>query len=453
MKRLPASVKAIAARLADAAMRLPALRSDTLRPNTLHPRMPAAVLLSIAMLSSPSNAVAGWNSAPEVIERHPTWIYTPDTAMANGKHVLMIALHGCAQTSDELRRFGNIEKSAEANGMVVALPAVGDKVFFGNPGAKCWDYHGANDTQGHMVEIVRLAQSLRARAALSIDPANVYIVGLSSGAALALAIACRAPDVFAGVGALAGPSVGSSQFNALSEANAIPASNVDDAVSRCRALAGDKAAFLDSQIASIAYGEMDLNGAQEKFRATSLSEAERAKHAGQLALVSVKWNIDNVKVLQRIYDTGPPAAAEPVQSGMGTQQVARKDGKARISLLAVREVGHAWPAGSGNPNEIASGGLWMAQRGLNYTDYAAGWLIANNVRVNATLPQPVPDRPPSSCITDNNFNHVRQGRAVLCNFGFSCAKGSGDNLGLFNIFIQSSLEESSPGFFRKAVCR
>jgi poly(3-hydroxybutyrate) depolymerase len=411
-----------------------------------------ALLLALAMLSAASHAVAGWNGAPEAIERHPTWIYTPATTMANGKRVLMIALHGCAQSPEELRRFGNFDGTAEANAMVVALPAVGDKVFFGNPAAKCWDYHGANDTQGHMMEIVRLAQSLLARPELGIDPANVYIVGLSSGAALALAIACRAPDVFAGVGAIAGPSVGSSQFSALAEAGAIPATNVDDAVNRCRALAGDKSAFLDTQIASIAYGDMDLNGAHEKHRVTSLSDAERARHAGQLALVSTRWSIDNARVLQRIYDAGPPAAAEPVQAGMGSQQVARRNGKPRVALLAMRDLGHAWPAGSGKPNDAASGGLWMAQRGLNYPEYAAGWLIANNLRVGAGLPQPVPP-PTARCISDNNFNHVQQGRAVLCNLGFSCAKGSGDNLGLFNIFVHSSLEESSPGYFRKTVCR
>ena len=39
---------------------------------------------------------------------------------------------------------------------------------------------------------------------------------------MALAVGCKAPDVFAGIGAIAGPSVGSSQNNALVEASGIP---------------------------------------------------------------------------------------------------------------------------------------------------------------------------------------------------------------------------------------
>ena len=43
-----------------------------------------------------------------------------------------------------------------------------------------------------------------------------------SGAAMALAVGCKAPDVFAGIGAIAGPSVGSAQCSALVDASGIP---------------------------------------------------------------------------------------------------------------------------------------------------------------------------------------------------------------------------------------
>ena len=54
---------------------------------------------------------------------------------------------------------------------------------------------------------------------------------------------------------------------------------------------------------------------------------------------------------------------------------------------------------------------------------------------------------------DTNFGHVQNGRAELCGFlGFACAKGSHDNLGLFNIFVTTTLIETEPGFFRKGAC-
>ena len=56
---------------------------------------------------SANSAVVGWNTAPETIEEHPAWIYTPSTAMPNGKHPFLIVLHGCAQTHTEIKEFGN----------------------------------------------------------------------------------------------------------------------------------------------------------------------------------------------------------------------------------------------------------------------------------------------------------------------------------------------------------
>lgn len=489
---------------------------------------------------SANSAVAGWNTAPETIEEHPTWIYTPSTAMPNGKHPFLIVLHGCAQTHTEIKEFGNLVRTAEDNGVVVAVPFVGRK-FFGTPLQKCWDYDGALDAKGHMVELVNLADTLKAQTALNIDPNHVYIVGLSSGAAMALAVGCKAPDVFAGIGAIAGPSVGSSQNSALVDASAILSSNVSNAIGKCKSLAGSKVSHFATQIANIAYGDMDKNGPKAMFDFSPVDTA----HAGQIRLVSIKWSKDNVKVLQDIYGTGAPGPEEPVQNGLGTRQVATKDSKSRLSLLVVHDVGHAWPAGTGLPNSFSQGGRWIAQSGLNYPDFVVGWLISNNMRVgnpevtvsasvsgatfslSGTAKDPdgiarvdtvllqanaagaflqsdshdnislgsggtysdnyggLPDGryrarvtatdnanhttteltpalkvgnppDPEQCrdFTDNNFNHVQRGRAVQCNFAFTCAKGSGDNLGLFSLGITSIVNETStnPGVFRKGAC-
>ena len=81
-------------------------------------------------------ALAGWNAAPEAIKQHPTWIHTPSAAMPNGMHPLLVALHGCAQTRTELKGFGNVSPTVEANGVVVAMPYVGAE-FFGTPQQRC----------------------------------------------------------------------------------------------------------------------------------------------------------------------------------------------------------------------------------------------------------------------------------------------------------------------------
>jgi len=501
-------------------------------------------LRGLALLAFSGAAVAGWNASPETLDGHPTWIYTPSTAMPNGRHPLLIALHGCDQTHTQLKEFGNLVPAAEAHGTVVAVPSVGNKVF----GPGCWDYNGATDSKGHIAELVRLANRLKARASLQIEPSHVYIVGLSSGAAMALDVACKAPDVFAGVGAVAGPTVGSSQFIATTaQRSTLGQANVTNAISKCRSMAGSKAPQLATQVANVAFGDMDKDGAKALF---AFQHGDTA-HAGQYALVTVGWSEHNVQVLRELYAAGPFEAAQPVQGGLGTLRVARRDDKPRLSLLVVHDVGHAWPAGSGRPNNINDGGRWIAQSGLNYSEFVTGWLIGNNLRtvppgtpqltLAASVPAPqrsvqvtgsahdadgsivrldtvllkgsaagaylqvdahsglavgadgsfsdrydnLPDgrykvratavdnsqhsatelspelkvgNPPplDEChdFTDNNFGHVMRGRALQCSFAFACAKGSGDNLGLFSLGITSTVSQTgaSPGVFRKGAC-
>jgi poly(3-hydroxybutyrate) depolymerase len=499
------------------------------------------LLVGAATAVLPHSAVAGWNTTPESIEGHPTWIFTPSTARPDGKRPLLIALHGCDQSHTQLKEFGNLTPAAEANGTVVAVPSVGSKVF----GPGCWDYNLASDSKQHIAELVQLAGKLKARTALNIDPDHVYIVGLSSGAAMALAVGCKAPHVFAGIGAIAGPSVGSSQLIATQPGSSIPATNVSAAINKCRSLAGNNASRFDTQIANIAFGDMDRDGPKARFP-FSLGAKD---HPGQFALVSVKWSQDNAEILKSIYGTGSLDPGAPEQNGLGTLRVAQKDNRSRLSLLTVHSVGHAWPAGTNGPNSFNQGGNWIAQSGLNYPEFVVSWLISNNIR---TVPVGAPELtaaasasgaevslsgtakdpdgsitrvdtellkaspagaflhsdshgsiplnpsgsfsdnygslsdgrykarvtatdnagqtatemtptltignppPPEEChdFTDNNFIHVQKGRALQCNFGFTCAKGSGDSLGLFSFGITSTVKETStePGIFKKGTC-
>ncbi len=335
--------------------------------------IPTLVILS---LSSPS-AIADWAaSAEEVVPDHPTWIFTPSAPLPNSKHGLLIVLHGCAQSHDDLKQFGNLEGAANSNGLVAAVPSVGSHPWPGSPDVKCWDYDGAADGSHHASDIIRLTQTLISRAALNIDPTQVFITGLSSGGALSLVIGCKAPDLFAGVGAIAGPSVGSSQ----SEATAfVPNTNVANATAKCRALAGDKAPSLATQVANIAYGDMDLDGPDAEFRYTPGD----TNHPGQYALVSINWSKDNIRILQTIYGTGTLTPAVNVQNGLGDEQDSAANGQIQLGELVAAKVGHAWPAGSGRPNNVSTGGLWIAQSGLSYAEYIAGWFGRNNLRANA----------------------------------------------------------------------
>lgn len=332
-------------------------------------------LLFIAVTTvSASSVIADWNPTPETIENHPTWIYTPPSpnALSNGKHPLLIALHGCDQNHIQLKEFGNLKKTADIYGMVVAIPDVGSRFF----GPRCFDYNMASDDKQHITELVKLTEELKSRASLNIDPDHVYVLGLSAGGAMTLALGCKAPNIFAGISAIAGPSVGSSQNIATTDGKAIPTQNTSTALNKCKSLAGSNQSHFDTQIANITYGAMDKNGPQT---ATG--------RPGQKELVSIKWSEDNIKVLQNIYGTDTLGAEETVQNGLGKLKEAKKDGDVRLSLLVVNDVGHAWPAGTRESSSSSQPGNWIAQSGLAYPEFAVGWLISHNQRAQVGRPE------------------------------------------------------------------
>jgi poly(3-hydroxybutyrate) depolymerase len=362
-----------------AALTVCAVGCDTMQETKKEEAVPIAAIQATSMATiSP-----GWSEVN--FPNHPTWVFMPSKPMPTGKHALMLVLHGCNQIHDQFKEFGNLEKSAEARGVVVAIPDVGPK-FFGGSDQRCWDYNNATDSSNHIKEITEIATTLAG--SNNIDPKHVYVVGLSSGAAMALDVGCKSPDVFAGVGSIAGPSVGSSQIMALD--GPLPFSrqgNVQTALDKCKSLAGSNAPHFDTQITNIAFGDMDNESPKEKFQFHAPIDMQECAHAGQVALVSVDWAFDNVKVVQKLYGAGNLDPATPVQGGFATEQVAKRDDKERIAFVTIKDVGHAWPAGDGNARCIPSGspqgqesGVWISQRGMNYPEYITEWLTTNNVR-------------------------------------------------------------------------
>lgn len=106
------------------------------------------------------------------------WLYSPASAGENNP--LMINLHGCGQKADDLKELGNWEGAAEAHHMYVAIPDVPN----GGVVLGCWNYYGRGHTESNNNNgnVIQLALSLRGNSNLHIDPAHIYVSGLSSGA-------------------------------------------------------------------------------------------------------------------------------------------------------------------------------------------------------------------------------------------------------------------------------
>jgi poly(3-hydroxybutyrate) depolymerase len=277
----------------------------------------------------------------------------------------MVNLHGCLQDGDLFRERGNWEATAETFGMIVALPTVPE----GGKIAGCWDYWGkpslqAPSTPPHTRQnrdndnILALVARLLDDEMLGIDPKQVYLSGLSSGGGETLVLGCLAPDIFAGIGIVAGPSLGT----ASDEINRQPLPvGRDQVVGACESLAGANAAHLATQVASLAFGSNDptVNRAYNRLNAEALAEIYGATPSGTFDL------------------SGLPGFQPQGQGSLWN------DAKGpRVSLVPIGGMGHAWPAGSGLGGEQR----FVASRGLNYPAYLTKFLTDNNRRLTPPPP-------------------------------------------------------------------
>ena len=265
---------------------------------------------------------------------------------------LLIALHGCTQSPDALRDRGNFEAPAELHDAMIALPEVPN----GGVIAGCWDYYGSDHTPDnrHNSYLVALVDALIDDYAL--DPARVYLIGISSGAGESFVLGCLSPDRFAGIGFAAGPAVGTdvSQFSTVS-------TDRDTAASVCRTLAGPRSAGFDTQLTSVIQGENDF-------------------------VVAPGYNRLNAEIMASIYGAATESMLDvsmlPGMSPSGTGAIWSDANGPRVSMIEVAGMGHAFPSGEGDGLETN----FVAQKGVAWPSYVLTFFETNNRRVDQPLP-------------------------------------------------------------------
>ncbi|MBK6923157.1 MAG: PHB depolymerase family esterase [Deltaproteobacteria bacterium] len=307
-------------------------------------------LVTALLMPATAAASGSWSSSP--ISGMTTHVYAPSSTSPIGEgRALLIGLHGCVQTGANLRDQVPFDASAEATGTVIALP----EVPMGGVIAGCWDYYGANHDRSsrHDDDLLALVDALLADPELDIDPDQVYLAGLSSGAGEAAVMGCLAPDVFAGIGIAAGPAIGTSESQI-----AFVTTTAEQAGASCTSLAGAHASSFATQQVVVIAGTMDYTVAQDYARIHA--EMFAALYGG---LTSAPLDVTTL----------------PGAMPQGTAEVYADDDGERITRVSMQGVGHAWPTGTGSGYDL----YFVSPGGFDFAGYMLASFQANNRRVGA----------------------------------------------------------------------
>jgi poly(hydroxyalkanoate) depolymerase family esterase len=114
---------------------------------------------------------------------------------------LVVVLHGCLQTAHAYDEGSGWSMLARRHGFALVYA---EQSQANNPN-RCFNWFQAHDARHGSGEALSIRQMVtRMRRTHSIDPARIFVTGLSAGGAMALVMLATYPEVFAGGGIIAG---------------------------------------------------------------------------------------------------------------------------------------------------------------------------------------------------------------------------------------------------------
>jgi len=241
---------------------------------------------------------------------------------------LVVMLHGCTQDADNVARGTRMNAAADANKIVIAYP---EQPASANA-LRCWNWFEPAHQQRDLGEPASIAAVTRqVMHDVRIDPARIYIAGVSAGAAMALTLMYSYPDLYAAVGVHSGIAYGfAGSMGEGVKSMGTGAANPAMLGAAARRAMGNRA----RPIAAIVFhGGTDavvkaVNGTQVVSQIQQANVHLSALYSGATPQVT------------------PVATRGETSAGYHYSRISYGSGMSAIEQWVVDELGHAWSGGS-----------------------------------------------------------------------------------------------------------
>jgi poly(hydroxyalkanoate) depolymerase family esterase len=260
--------------------------------------------------------------------------YVPERRCASAP--LVVVLHGCTQDAAGYDHGSGWSQLADEQGFALLYP----EQQRANNANLCFNWFNVADSQRDSGEALSIRQMVSAMvSAYGLDPARVYVTGLSAGGAMASVMLATYPDVFAGGAIIAGLPYGT-------------ATSVPEAFDRMRAHGGPPPAALGALVAAasnyrgpwptISVWHGDNDSIVSSANAALIVEQWRALHGA----------------------AGQPTAIEDVD---GHPRRIWHDGNGRevIEEYRISGLGHGTPLSASGSAACGTAGPYMLEAGLS----------------------------------------------------------------------------------------
>ncbi|WP_084992070.1 PHB depolymerase family esterase [Streptomyces sp. S8] len=352
------------------------------------------------------------------------YVHRPAALPANAP--VVVALHGCTQNAQLYADNSGLDTFADRHGFLVVYA----ETTTANNANKCFNWFQTGDNRRGRGEAASIRQMVaHATSAYGTDPARVQVTGLSAGGAMTSVMLAAYPDVFTAGAVVAGIPYGCgvdvvSAFGCMSP-------GVDRTPAAWAQAVRDAHPGYAGPWPRVAIWHGDNDPTVVPRNADELRDQWTALHGlGQTPDRTSTLAPDNTR------------RSEYVTAG----------GRTAVEVNRVPGIGHGTPVAPGTgPQQCGATGTQHFIASICSSYWITRFFgLGGSVTEPPTEPPVDPPTEPAACWTASNYEHVRAGRATTTG-GYAYAKGSGQNLGLYNTFVTRTLKETPPGHYTIAT--